>query len=312
MRVFFDQTFNIDISRAKYMGIDKFVVISPKEKTTYANSPLVKLEKDMGRFSVYSHKPSPQSQTTKAEILNTEPISFIGDFSLVDRSEDQFDFSRLQEEVLYHSDFDVTFALSPTVKIEQIDYANFKSIFLLQYSYEDSLKAKEAISQYLGDGNNIFYVRSDDPLSLFLDDQSNTGSVIALPRFNSDTVAFRSYYENIIQDVRENLKETSQSSNTNKNRETVSLENKKSIAVEFLDGAVPNIVPVLVKYSYFPAWKNTNGQPVYLAGPGFILTFAQDNFELRFYNPRYVYVGYCVTILTIICLCWCKKRRPSY
>ena len=80
--------------------------------------------------------------------------------------------------------------------------------------------------------------------------------------------------------------------------ESTTLDDNKIVVR--LNGTSTSPLPVLIKSSYFPAWQRPDGVPVYLATPGYMLTYATSTFEIDFTTPGYVYVGYGISILAVV------------
>jgi dolichyl-phosphate beta-glucosyltransferase len=276
---FFGQSFDDAIKRAEKVGITHFVA---REKNT------IKSLKDMGLeeqkfnlWSVFSFKNS----SPKVQILEQKPLLLMANINFKSRNYDEFDWQRFQEEIIYHNRFDIVFAYQKIINIEDLEFdsSKFDSLIISHYKYKDLEKAIENITK-ISNKNKVVILYSEEDLFIEKLLKLKNKNILITKKIGMDIGLYDkniSTFGKIIEFLKPN-----QDTTEREERGEVIKENNKIILEE-----KESAVPVLVRYSYFPDWHRTDGEEIYLATPGYILTFATSSFEMNFETSKYYGFG---------------------
>ncbi len=312
---FTDQNISANLDRAEQMGIQSFLIRSKKIKDIIVTDPRIILDKNFGSWTLYSLR----NVVPRANIVPNAPLLFYGSLTFKDRNITDYDWSRIQEEVLFNNDKNITF-IYPTDRYLDTspELTSASTTFVSTYIYHDFDTAFERLVAY-SKQNNLIVVADRNPLS---------GKLYSLYMMSSTTnkyhITFIDHLQptvlnpNPLRDQMAELFNKIKLINPPVSQSQISVSgtvlDDNKIVVQ-LNGTSTTPVPVLIKSSYFPAWRRTDGVPVYLATPGYMLTYATSTFEIDFTTPGYVYVGYGISILAVVIsgvtyyFCIFRKRR---
>jgi hypothetical protein len=237
-----------------------------------------------------------------------------GDVNFKKREINDYDWARFQEELLFQNENTTTFVSPPHQDLDTVLSAPSSSAAVVSnYTYINERTAFKNLVTYSKDHTLILIA---DWNRLFFDLQQAASSTPQLHISIYDRL-----YPTILDKnpLRAEMKQ---------------IFTKIDKAETPIDEAVPTVMrsdgdnhisiqlsattsipfPVVIKNSYFPDWKRTDGQPVYLTSPGFILTYATSSFDLVFTTPREVYLGYAITCLTgigFIALAYMFRKKKN-
>ncbi len=288
-KAFIDQDMETRMKRALFMGNDRFLATSPQSTSEMASSSLVALEKDFGAWKLYRAKEAIET----AHIPQKEPILLYADVNFKDRDIDEYDYARFNEELYFQDRRDIIFAAPPSIYLDD-ETAPFEVMVVTSYQYHDMDKAFLALSSF-AEKHHLFLLESDDALYARLKnlDMKNIHTFWKLRANDADPNPLRKQMEGLF--------DTFSSYDTNAGGAALGIgtsyeKNKIAVTLEPLEKEVP----IVIKTSYYPSWKNSNGSPVYLASPTFMLTYAKEDFILTFETPLSVYVGYTLSAMTLV------------
>ena len=243
---------------------------------------------DFGSWTLYSFK----TENPRAEALPYPPTTFYGPISFKDRQITDYDWARFQEVALF-SDASSTYLIYPPDQnldtSPEIDTSS--SIIISQYKYHNLDKAYSRLLSF-AKNNMLILVVDQDPLfeKLITAKQNDSSLHIIFIERLQQTPSTQDPLQNQLTTLFTKIQTHPKPNNSPLTVTDVSIADN-TIKVS-LNGMSTTPVPVIIKSSYFPTWYRTDGEPVYLASPTYILTYATSSFTLKFNsNPTPVVVG---------------------
>jgi hypothetical protein len=281
--------------RAQQLGVNYFLVSTRDMKDRLSADPHMTLEKDFGIWRLY-HLVEP---VQPIRVVTNEPTLVFAEATYKKRSTKTFDFARLQEELFFNAEKNIVIAHTNHKDIDTApELSIFNQAIISDYQYHSYDKARTRLIEY-AKNHPLVLVEANDPLyadlKVALADNSN---VLFIPLPDSST------REGVQEPVRINMGRIFDFLNAH--AQPVGAETQvKSLAMGdkeinvTLAQAVPKAVPILVSTTYFPAWKQTNGEPTYLSNTSYTLIYVKDNASIVFTTPWSVKLGSLISLLTL-------------
>ncbi len=290
--MFRNQSATVNVNRALHLGIDTFLIRSPFAKAQIEHDARIKLEKRFGPWSLYRTT----TNLPRAYSVQSEPVIFYGPFSFKGRQIDDYDWSRLQEVLLYHNNSTTTLIYANNQSLDSSPELLSSPSFISSYKYKNIDQAFNRIIKS-AQQHRIILV-ADDTNSLFKKIQEftvthQTPNITIIPRLHvqyAEPDPLNKQLPDVLQSV----------TNTKYNSAivTAAIIRDKKINIKLSTTTTP--VPILIQNSYHPAWQRPDGQPVFLSNPSYMLTYATSSFEIDFTTPPSVYLGWLISIITTV------------
>jgi hypothetical protein len=282
-----------NIKRAISTGTKYFIFSSSVKKYKTEQKNLLTIEKEYPQQSIFSTK----EKVTFADVQKYKPVLLFSEINFKDRKANEYNYTRIQEEFFFGKMREFVLVNANNLKLDSTNDINkFETVVITTYQYDDINTAYQKLFDY-SKTNDLILVFDTNPLFNKLSTLSTKEHKIKIIQKNmnpnADAIIFRKNIEllfNYLDSIKRPIRSEAQitHSKINQTNITVSLENSG------------DMVPILMKETYFPTWKNSNGEEVYLATPAFMLTFATTSFELNFKTDRSVYTGWIISILTFV------------
>ena len=284
---FLGQRLDRHLDRARFVGVDRFWVASDGMKRALAGSSRVRLQGRYGQWSLFEFR----EPAVRGEALAYEPTVFFGPASFKKRAVGAYELTRFQEELLFRGAFDTIIVRANDPSLDtSADLVRFKSAIISDYEYDDIALAFERLERFSRD-HLLICVERDDPLFRRLRSLAKPHRIVVVGKSKQEAatlLASRNEIQAALQRLADERIPISQSGA--RPRASVAFEPRR-IHVS-LQGGGSRSRPVLIKASYFPSWRRSHGdEPVYMASPSFMLTFADADFDLIFSTPAPVLVG---------------------
>jgi hypothetical protein len=283
--------------RAEALGITHLLIRSSKIKESLATSSRFVVDKNFGSWTVYELAGGPRNNVY---IPQYQPIAVFGDLGIKGDAFTSVSYFLMQEQAFLDNALHLTFARPADLNLDTTkDLDRFQTAIIGTYAYTSLEQAKARLIAYAHE-HRLVLTASSDPL--YVDVKA------ALHNDPKANVTYIDY------DFTKQGKALSAELQKQASAVIAQLDAEK-IPVGALATASATIhqntidltvdsngeeVPLLVHAAYYPTWQRTDGEPLYLATPAYMLTFAQDNQELTFTTPKSVYGGYAITLLSIV------------
>ncbi len=299
--VFDDNFTNQNIEKALglawNMGIQSFLIRSKYMRDRLSSSTKIYLEKDFGYWQVYSFI----KENPRAVILTQRPALFFGELNLKNRDIADYDWSRFNEILLYENASTTNLIYANEQFLDKNNHLDdFKTIIITDYKYVNEGLAFERLISLsssttlilIAKENSLFYKLND-----FFKKRPNKNIYIFdnLKPLILETNPLSRQIPEIINILK---KEKNYQKPKNANIEDVRISNRE-IHIKIQNPSTSSL-PILLKSSYYPAWKRTDGQPIYMISPSYIFTNATTSFSLYFETPKYVIVGRYISLFTLL------------
>jgi hypothetical protein len=304
---FADQPFAVHLDRAIAIGVSRFFVSSPQRTHEFLNNERVFLERDFGIWKLFSVR----EEVSLAQILPYEPTVLFAPLSLKFRHSTDYDYMRFSEELFYQNKQDVVLTRALDKRLDRTtDLNRFRFAIISEYEYGDLEKAFARLLKYAQE-NQLYLVESSDPLFARL-------VAVGLPNIHivdqvSDEKAESMPVRAVMAKLFADLDTRKIPISTDFLVEDV-LCGENTITVTLQGDVKKGDVPILVKSSYFPTWRRSGSEAVYLASPTYMLTYANEDFKLQFETPKSVYVGYGIALVALVAGAMCMmmdcRRNP--
>jgi hypothetical protein len=251
------------IKTANYFGVQYLVQRSSNKKEIIEKSGLVTKEKDFIDWVIYKINDSANSILKSQK----EPILVFSKLNIKNETETNFDFVSLIEEVnIKKARTDFTFVHADQKYLDlNNDLNNFKYILIDSLHYKNIEKTKKVIDDYLRE-SKIIYISDDNEIFKYLESNEYSKDNILLLDRSDDTDTVVSKLDKFVNYL---------------------------VKTE-------NIRPIIVKQSYFPAWKSSNNEKVFMTGPGQILIFSDRKPNLFFETPKIVVISHLISIIGLV------------
>jgi hypothetical protein len=299
-RLFINPNLRTALDRLRYLGVNNIVSLSQEMRKWLAQSLRLQSEFAITNAEIFSFK----EPVLQAEILKYEPVLLFVPTSFREREMHDADYVRFQEELFNQNTFDIIGVRAENDYLDDApDLSKFKFAIVSEYKYKDEDRAYEALITYVENGGRLLLLDSKDPLFLRLKDVRKVYQSITV--FKKHATPAGTYpFKDAISFLKQHKTPTEGAGSV----ELVESENKKEIV---FGRSLSREYPVLIKRSYFPAWKREDGGQVYLASPTYTFTFASDSFVIDFKKTWTVYAGqslFFITILVTVFILLSKRR----
>jgi hypothetical protein len=285
---FAEQPLASHVRRAEHLGVRYLAIFTPATKDTLKLVPGVKLRMESAEWSVFELS----GARPFAEAVRYRPALVVAGFSVKGRQRNDFGFTRLSEEQYADGWFDVPLARSQATNVEDAGALdNFGALVLLDYDCNDCDRALDKIRAFAATRPVIAVRRSNRllpkllsarerlPLLTMLDEPCDPAGPVVSPNG-----AMRRYGNSHIRAAWRQIRTVLE---THKIRlpaaEAAVRRSQQRISV----GAMESGAPILIRSTYHPRWQRSDGEPVYLAAPAFLLTFGgQAELEFQRTGPE--------------------------
>ncbi len=286
----------IDI--AKNVGV-RYLIVSDKDVlSNLSTSTMVQFKGSFGPHDLY-------------EIKDFQPLITVPQwyphlvFTPLDfkvRDADEYNFTTFNEQLLLNKFFpNILLARDPSRTIDQIPESElriFSSLTFTEYNFKDLRRALELVAEF-SKTKPVYVIeyKLSNPLYEGIITLAQTHSNIHIYG-NSPT-----------------KKNKSQSTNKNLKKifadmlktQTATRIHPEGMLTSTQNQAEQNI-PYYIRQTYYPWWKQKNGIPLYTISPFYTLMFNSDGKqktiqdELYFDTGTSVYIGYAITVTTLIAI----------
>jgi len=317
---FLNQPIENHLQRAQFMGIKYLLITSDEMVESLDGLPNVHLEKVFGTWKLYQLT----NDVNYAQILRYKPNLYMGNSTFKKRLFQNPNLTTLQEYLfLRNENFDTIIAHGndsnldnysknqltnfSTLILENYSYSNLEETFnkLLDFSQKGWIlfieEPLEPLQQKILSHNldapfskNIYFIPSSKKIISPAQKDSVKDWLVffqQISNFNNKIVDFLEQHKIPINDQ---ILENSLLQLKNEGNNLIKLSLKTNSK---------EVLPLLIKYNYFPSWKVKNlNNEIFLATPTFMLVFAKDDFSLYFSTPFYVTVSLVLSFIAIIAL----------
>lgn len=318
---FIEQPLAQHLERARLIGVKYLVIVSPEIKNRLARELEVGARHELGPWSIFELRGEPPP---RVRALHYRPALVVSPFSVKQRRRNEFGFTRLAEEQFADGWFDVLLALSPETKVDQLrELEQFGALVLDTYECTDENRAFERLRDF-SQQRALILLSNDSPLFRRIRSRlSEFPRATIVERVNDepgewlrfDVPTYR-YGESSVRKAWGEIRRA--------------LDREK-IAIDFIAPALSGTinrdvvqltpvthagekVPTLVGVTYHPNWQRVDGQAVYAATPFFMLTFVQQQTQIRYQRqwPEWLAVGVSAgTIILVSSLLAWRRRRSQ-
>ncbi|MGB8509994.1 MAG: hypothetical protein WCD76_16570 [Pyrinomonadaceae bacterium] len=310
---FASQPLSQQLARARFLGVRYLVIATKEMKASLSLQPDIGARYDFDGWSVFELRGDVMPQVTG---LQSRPALVVSDFSVKGRGRDEYDFTRLAEEQFNDAWFDVLLARSPLTKIDRLqNLDDFGALVLDKYDCDDETLAFQKVQDYaarrplilLSSDAPLFRRLRDSlaalPLVLIIERPTGTGpgaSVEALApsaHYNSNPV--RATWR----EIRRHLEAHKVAINVSMFAPGGAIEQNRIRVWTGASTSLTERVPVLIRTSYFPNWRRTDGEEIYAATPFYILTFISEPAQLVYERRPADRLGLWASAILLCALC---------
>jgi uncharacterized membrane protein len=280
------------IKTARDLGVEYFLIRTRAIKDELDTSRLVKKVKDFGNWAIYQTTTSPAN----ISIPEREPVLVFSELNVHSWSQKTYDYMSLVEQInikRHRTDFTFAYADKPNID-DNTDLYKFNYLLLQDYKYTDFEKAYKKLKSY-AEEKNIIAVRDNNILFNAIEDISKTSDRILIVD-KGKIINQGNEYDYLVKLMDNFVKKTQISKNTK-----VSLQdNRNHLDIHLINSDAEKVIPILLKQSHFPAWKELNGSKIYLSSPTYSLLFMNKSTSIYFSTPKIVIVAHVISLLGII------------
>ncbi|HTK33392.1 MAG TPA: hypothetical protein VL335_02500 [Candidatus Paceibacterota bacterium] len=297
---FLKQNITDDLDRAEKAGIQSFFVRSKYTKDLLNSDQRISLKATFGNWQLFAFK----TKTVRAEIFSYKPIVFYGNLTFKDRWNTDYDWNRLQEELLFWNKKKIILSYASNQLLDtSTDLYLASTTVITSYHYIDEITAARKLISY-SKTNHLILVAERDPLffkikDIYLSSSTTKKYNITLVDHLSNGIIDDDPLENQLGTVFANMEHNDLYPYTTDIHIKDTHISDSRIQVE-LSGTSTVPLPILVKTSYFPAWQRADNEPIYLGSSAFMLTYATSSFEINFTTPTYVKIGWYISFIVLI------------
>jgi hypothetical protein len=289
-----DKTPETIAKRARALGISYLLIRSKENQAAFQKAQDFVLDKDFGRWHLYRlNIVAPESM-----VLKYEPVLMFSELGLKGTDVRSIDFFFLQEKIFINSRFDLTIAKANTKLDDLTDLQKFSTAIVSEYSYKSKEVAKKNLKVF-ATSKRLILVASQDPLYAELKQELRNNPRVVFVDYNS-TLSGNARMSQLFKVADKILTELDTHKIPLVATSTVNTAIHGSHIEISLATPVKNPVPMKMNVSYFPSWKRTDAEPVYLATPSYMLTFMENSAEIRFTTPLFVYAGWGVSLVSLL------------
>jgi len=299
---FYNQDLRKHIERAKLFNLKYFILREGETIKRFRDLP----EKftQIGRFGWW-HLFKLNENSNYIEVPKYCPALVFTDLKTKERPYaglDAYDWLRINEEWFHQPtwNFDVILARSKNEFFDKTkDLEKFKIAIIANWKYKNLENAYQRLINY-AEKHKLILLSYPDPLFNKLKNGAKTNSNI------------------FIIDRSANVRETCWRLLKLLDKIKIPLTGPKIISRKFLQEEIDvilekskqkELIPVYIKSSYLPNWRDENKGDVYLASPTFILVLAnQDEVKLRFRYDYWDKIGILISLLSLITIIFIPPR----
>ena len=173
-----------------------------------------------------------------------------------------------------------------------------------EYKYKDEKKALQILDTYSRE-HELILVPQDEKLFRDLSTLKNDEHHITIPNLNNaygyekDTRANIHQILFIIQRLHDKISGTKTREDAATNGVQISVtKSNKNMTIDITRAT--GTVPILIKQSFFPDWKRTDGAPIYITAPSYSVTYATSSFTMTFQKSRLRNIAEILSLLGIL------------
>ena len=275
------------IDKAIMMGVKFLVVQSPYIYDSFADSNRLREIANFGIWKVF-------------EITDDVPLSFLppqeptlvfSSLSFKKRTDDPYEYTRLQEELLWQNITKTVLAYANNQNLDETrDLDNFSSVLIANYTYKNKKNATERLTEY-AKNNTLILLSSADPLFIEL-------AAISNPHIHIIERGVGAYYSNATSATLEEIVKTVEKLQKKMPvpQEKVHAERAGS-CIKVSGGNGP---PLVLKSSFFPSMRSSDNSPLYLATPTFTLGFFKENATVCMKTDPIIPFSYAISLVGLI------------
>jgi hypothetical protein len=282
------QLMNIQADRARLLGISYFLISSPQMKKQFDASPAFKREKVFDTWNLYTLQ-----NVQYADVLSYEPAILFSPVSFKGMHDDDLGYAEFQQLLLLWGDLNTVVAEAHNHYLDTSpDLALFKTAIITEYKYRNLEQAYKRLEIYSRTNMLIIVKDLRNPLSEQLSKLNpREHHIVVFDHGSARTIMWG------ITRILNNRKQLITSSEKN-------LIQKVSFTPSsiHIDAKLERSMPVVIKTSFFPDWKRTDGKIIYMATPGYMLAFADKDFDVVFSFNIWILVGYLISLVSLILL----------
>ncbi|HST53952.1 MAG TPA: hypothetical protein VLJ61_18240 [Pyrinomonadaceae bacterium] len=305
------------LERARWLGVRYVLAETDATKERLAREPAVAARYDLDRWSVFELN---GETVPRARVLQFRPALVVSDFSVKERRENEYDFTRLAEEQFNDGWFDVMLARAPERKIDRLtDLEEFGALVVDTYDCDEESRAYSLLREFAA-RRALVLLESDAPLfrriASNLSEFPHAHVVSRTPneppgeRVGSFQPS-RHFDENSVRRVWRGVRAALES------EEVASGAKDSSVGVQFGRNEISltpgelkpdetraaEDLPVLVSTTYSPDWRAREGNRIYAATPFFMLTFLKQPAHLVFARGPADVAGLLASGVSLLSLC---------
>jgi hypothetical protein len=284
---FFNQPPEQHIARARTLGVHYIACITPSIKRRFRQQPEL-IEHPMNRWSVFELK---VRSAPEAEVLSYLPALVVSPLDFKQRQISSYSFTRLAEEQFNSSASDVLLASAETQKIDKLEgLGRFGALVLDTYHADDENMAYEKLRRFAQE-RSLILLSSTDPLYRRLVEHiAELPHTVIIQRQGGKQTAWfgaASWLSLDGESLRNEWKlieEATEKSKVPVDASGITLSSAQAggdLAVR-INGPTSAMLPVLVRTTFHPGWRRSDGLRLYPATPFFMLTFADRSFQAKF------------------------------
>lgn len=283
------QSLSANLERAKFMGVKYLVILTPWIKNKLDGKGQIANRYDFpGGWSIFELK---ESGTVGADKLTYQPALVISLVSYKGRYNNELSFVRLTEEQFSSAWFDVLLTLSPRRKVDELEELdNFGALIIEHYDYDDIEKALKLLKNYSQSRPLILFSDGDELFRRIEKEKDKFPKLHVIERpfeekvfkINSERPSNR-YDSSKIRGAWQQIQQILDSSKLpTLNVDSVTTEQTQNAITLNINNRPINKTPVLIKTSYHPNWKRSDGEPIYAVSPFYMLTFVNEKAVLNY------------------------------
>lgn len=309
-QLFLKQPLTAALERARFMNVDHFLMQSYQMVNSMRKSKEVNFDKNLGTWKLFSLK----EEGEEAEIPDTQLTLLFSHVTFKNRKLADYDYAHIQEELLFSRAYNhVLFVQANDTLLDRTkDLFKFNSAMISEYHYRSEDKAYARLKEYALT-HHLVLVSDNDPLFKRLAALS-LPTIHIIEKKSTETSVDYNPVRNELQRLFVLMKTWEPEKRAYAPQKITTRFNPDSECLALSMGSESStLMPVLLKDSYFPAWKNMNGQDVYMASPTFMLTFIKNKEEkLCFKTPYSLYAGVVASLGAFTGFGYLVYKRPRF
>lgn len=305
---FAEQTLDRHLERARFIGVKYLVIATPQIKDRLAHEQNIAARYDLGLWSIFELR---AGQVARVNVLPYRPALVVSSLSLKQRRRNEYDFVRFAEEQFNDGWFDVMLARSPESRIDHIrELDQFGALILDTYNCDNEDLAFERIRDFAR-RRPLVLLSSDTTLFRRIRASINEFALATIverspeapgpwieaegPSYRYNSSPVRKEW-GVIRGILNEHKVTTGSA------PLLSSEIKQASISISPEAPLTESVPVLIKTTYHPNWRRTDGAGAYAVTPFFTLTFIKRQSNLVYERRWYDWIGLLGSVSALVFL----------